>query len=620
MFSKWLQMNNWPIRDKLIIHFLLISIIPSLCITLFISWTISNILEKQSNTHLIQLIGNVSKSLDAQAGSIQNISYFISMNQDVQRFLDEGAELLQEDQERYRLHSFLQGFSTLYSEIAGIAVVRFDGQYLSNDMYARSERNLTEEYWYHEAIAARGIYKMIGHPENRNITTHVNYKDSEIVSVVRAIQDPETGNTKGVVLIDLKLRVIAEMLNDVKLGKNGYLLVVDEKGDPIYEPPHTYSFVPSHHEEWKKQTSGSFNLEVNQENHHILYHTSTFTNWTTVGVFPMRDTLQAIKDTNKYLVLFFFLLCVIGMTASVYLSTSISKPIARLASMMRKVEEGNMNIPFLADRKDEVGMLGNSFQKMILQIKRLLKQVEEEQYKKREAELRSLQAHIQPHFLYNTLDTIQWLTRKEGAHEATEMVGALSKLFRIGLSKGNEVIPLVDEIDHIKSYLFIQKTRYKEKLNYTIDVDDTCLRLYVMKIILQPIVENAIYHGIKERRGMGNIHIQVKKSHGFLKIMIEDDGKGITEERLLSLRKSLESSTIDDNTVISTPKLSKGGEFVGYGLRNVQERIRLSYGDLYGISIESSLNKGTIVTITHPILNQRGSEQIEGSIEGHISR
>lgn len=608
--SKLFQMNNWPIREKLITHFLLISIIPSLCITIFISLTVSSILEKQSNTHLMQLIGNVSKSLEVQAGSIQNISYFISMNQDVQYFLDGGNDILQKDPERYHLHSFLQGFSTLYSEIAGIIVVRHDGEYLSNDMYARNEQNLTEEYWYHEAMAAQGIYKMIGHPENRNVTTHVNYKDSEIVSVVRAIQDPNTGKTKGVVLIDLKLRVISEMLSDVKLGKSGYLLVVDEKGDTIYEPPHAYNFVPSQHEEWKKQTSGSFNIKVNKENHHILYYTSTFTNWTTVGVFPMHDTLQAIKDTNKYLVLFFFLLCVIGMTASIYLSTSISKPITKLASIMRKVEAGNMNIPLIADRKDEVGTLMNSFQKMIVQIKRLLTQVEEEQYKKREAELRSLQAHIQPHFLYNTLDTIQWLTRKEGAHEATEMVGALSKLFRIGLSKGNEMIPLIDEIDHITSYLIIQKTRYKEKLNYTIEVDESCHRLYVMKIILQPIVENAIYHGIKERRGTGTISIKIGLSHGFLKIVIQDDGKGMEEERLLKLRKALSSTHIDDQNAIPTTKLSRGGELVGYGLRNVQERIQLSFGAVYGLTIESALNKGTSVTITHPILNQRGSEQI----------
>ena len=618
MFSKWFQMNNWSIRDKLIIHFLLISILPALCITLFISWTVSNILEKQSNTHLLQLIGNVSKSLDVQAGSIQNISYFISMNQDVQHFLDEGSVMLQEDEERIRLHRFLQGFSTLYSEIAGIMVVRNDGQYLSNDMYARSNRNLAEEYWYHEAIAARGIYKIIGHPVNRNVTTHVNYKDSEIVSVVRAIQDPDSGNTRGVVLIDLKLRVIAEMLGDVKLGKNGYLLVVDEIGDVIYEPPYTYSFVPNQYEEWQEQSSGSFNVEINKESHHILYHTSPFTNWTTVGVFPMRDTLQAIKEVNKYLVLFFFLLCVIGMTASIYLSTSISKPITKLASMMRKVEEGNMNIPLLSDRKDEVGMLGDSFRHMIQQIKKLLMQVKEEQHKKREAELRSLQAHIQPHFLYNTLDTIQWLTRKEGADEATEVVGALSKLFRIGLSKGNEIIPLVDEIDHIKSYLIIQKTRYKEKLNYSIEVDEQCTRLFVLKLILQPIFENAIYHGIKERRGPGNLSLHISIHQGDLRMVVKDDGKGMDETRLLNLKRALFDKTIEHD-YIATPTLSRGGELVGYGLRNVQERIQLTFGVSYGISIESELNQGTTVTITHPILTQKGSDQHDESVKGYHS-
>src|SRR5690606_25364931 len=209
--------------------------------------------------------------------------------------------------DRYRLFRFLQGFTTLYSEIAGIMVVRADGQYVSNDMYARTDRNLTEEYWYHEAMAAQGIYKMIGHPSTRNVTTHVNYKESEIVSVVRAIQDPDTQMTKAVVLIDLKLRVIAEMLGDVKLGKNGYLIVIDDNGDLIYTPSNKITLDPSLFESKLEQpASGNFAMSSDGESYQILYQTSSFTNWTTLGVFPKRDTLQAIKDINLYLVLFLF--------------------------------------------------------------------------------------------------------------------------------------------------------------------------------------------------------------------------------------------------------------------------------------------------------------------------
>lgn len=619
MLRERLQLNNWPIRNKLIVHFLLISILPSLCITILLSWAVSNVLEKQANTQTLQLIGNVNKSLDAHAANIQNISYFISMNPEIQTFLNEGHVSITKDEDRYRVFKFLQGFSTLYPEIAGIMIVSSDGQYLSNEMYARGDSSLTEEYWYKEAVKEKGIFKMIGRPYNRNVTTHVNYKENELVSVVRSIQDPYTGRNKGVVLIDLKLRVIAETVRDVKLGKWGYLVVIDEHGDPIYTPSQQSLVDGVLYRELVSSTSGILSHEVNGQKLQFIYQKSSFTNWTTVGIFPLQDTLQAIKDMNLYLVLFVFVVCMLGITASYFLANSISRPISQLASVMRKVEEGNMSIRINGERSDEIGLLGRSFNTMLAQIKRLIHQVEKEQRKKREAELRSLQAHIQPHFLYNTLDTIQWLARKDGAKEATEMVEALSKLFRMGLSKGQELIALEDELDHISSYLKIQKTRYKDKLNYSIAVDDEARGLTVLKLILQPIVENAIYHGIKERRGPGQLLIKVSLSDGSLMFHIEDDGAGMSEERLHDLQQALATTTASQELMHSA-ELTLNGNRSGYGLRNVQERIQLSFSKHYGISVESKVGNGTVVTIRHPIVKAQGRESNERSMEHHYRR
>ncbi|WP_424767084.1 cache domain-containing sensor histidine kinase [Paenibacillus sp. sgz302251] len=614
MAFKWFELNNWSIRYKLIIHFLLISILPTLCLGILMSWVVSGIVEKQVNSHTMQLIGNVNKSLDSHAGNIQNISYFISMNPDIQMFLKEGSSALDEDDERYRTSKFLQSFTTLYSEVAGIMVVGASGEYFSNEMYARSSsRSLTEEAWYQEAVKAKGIFKMIGHPSNRNVTTHANYKDSEVVSVVRAIQDPETQQTEGVVLIDLKLRVISETVRDVRLGKSGYLMVIDDKGDSIYAPRN--SVVGGIDSELiSPQASGTFSKAVGGQRLQFIYQKSPFTNWTTVGVFAVQDTVQEIKDINMYVVIFVFVVSMLGIAASYFLSHSISRPISQLASSMRKVEEGNMKIRIIGERQDEVGMLGRSFNKMLAQITRLITQVGEEQRQKREAELRSLQAHIQPHFLYNTLDTIQWLARKDGAQEATEMVESLSRLFRIGLSKGQEMIPLTDEFDHIGSYLKIQKTRYKNKLNYTIQVDDSCVDMVVLKVILQPVVENAIYHGIKERRGPGMIGIRASVIGGVLKLVIVDDGAGMSEERLTVLRAALENASSAGDRgegLHSAGELSRNGSAVSYGLSNVQERIRLSFGEHYGLSIESKQNSGTTVTITHPVILRKGQSKHE---------
>jgi len=605
MRTKWLQFDNWSIRDKLILHILLISIFPALCLGLLISWATSYTIEEQVNGQTSQLIGNVDKSLDYHASNMQNVSYLITFNPEIGEFFARGAAAFPGEQERYNTLKFLQGFTTLHSEIAGIMVVNHKGEYLSNEMYARTSRNLTEENWYQEAVKAKGIFKLVGHPVKRNVTSHANYKDEEVVSFVRAVLDPETQAVQGVVLIDFKARLIAEVVRDVRLGKSGYLIVIDDKGDALYAPKN--SIVDQlDRERILTDSVGDFTEKIDGKPMQILFQKSSFTGWTTVGVFPMQERIQGINEINLYIVSFVFLVSLLGIAASYYLSYSISRPIIQLSSFMHKVENGNMSIRYNGKRRDEIGMLGNSFNQMLAQIKRLLRQVNEEQRLKREAELRSLQAHIQPHFLYNTLDTIQWLARKDGAYEATEVVESLSRLFRIGLSRGKEIIPLADEFEHIRSYLMIQKTRYKDKLNYSIDIDPDLMNLFVIKLILQPVVENAIYHGIKERRGPGFISIRASADKDMVVITIEDDGNGMTEDKLNQLRTQLEQVGKADYTR-PTPQErveEESGPLKSYGLRNVQERIRLSYGEPYGISIDSLWKKGTIVTICHPIIHR----------------
>lgn len=264
---------------------------------------------------------------------------------------------------------------------------------------------------------------------------------------------------------------------------------------------------------------------------------------------------------------------------------------------MKKAESGDLSIRYKGDRKDEIGMLGRSFNTMLAQINNLLDLTELQARQKREAELQALQAHIKPHFLYNTLDTINWMARKKGAMDVAEVVESLSQLFRIGLSKGNDMILLEQEIEHIYSYLQIQKARYKEKLNFNITIDPKLNNLSVIKLVLQPIVENAIYHGIKERRGPGHIEIIGEEQDGKLVLRVLDDGKGIPKEKLLKLNENL-SVTFD--SIEEMRKMNK----VGYGVMNVQARIKLTFGDPYGLSIKSEYGKGTIVTILLPIEQQ----------------
>ncbi|MGN7455324.1 cache domain-containing sensor histidine kinase [Paenibacillus pasadenensis] len=606
----WLRLNNWPIRNKLIVHFLIVSTLPALGIGILVALATNGAIERQVNSHTEQLIGNVNKSLDHYAANVQSITYFIAMNPEIQSFLEGGSAALQDEETEYRASKFLEGFTTLYSEVAGIMVVNARGEYLSNDMYARNDRLLTEEDWYRQAVESQGIFQMIGHPVNRNVITHANYKDSEIVSGVRAILQPESQQAEGVVLIDLKLRVVAETLRGVTLGKSGYLMVLDDSGDTVYAPRES---VAGRLDGGRfESASGTFSEAIGGSRFQFIYQKSPFTGWTTVGVFPVAETLKENQELNLYLASFVFLVCLLGIAASYFLSHSISRPISQLSSFMRKVEEGNMQIRIAGARQDEVGLLGQSFNKMLVRINLLIVQVGEEQRQKREAELRSLQAHIQPHFLYNTLDTIQWLARKDGARQAAEVVESLSKLFRIGLSKGREMIPLAQELEHIRSYLNIQQTRYKEKLDYRIEVDERALgHLPVLKVFLQPIIENAIYHGIKERRGPGLIAIRAEQAGGAIRFAVEDNGAGMSEERCAELRRMLAGDMpADALRAEGRRRLEQAAG--GYGLRNVQERFQLSFGEGWGLSVESRPQQGTTVYILHPILPLREEERRHG--------
>lgn len=609
--------RNMEIRYKLLVHFLFISILPSLGLGILTGWTVDSIMERQTNENTLQLIDKVNRNLEFYVSNVQNTSYLISFNPEIQRFLHGYPDQNKADQAQsaYEAKRFLQGFTTLNSEMAGILVVNSQGQYLSNDMYATAAaRDLTQERWYLEAAAGKGIFRMIGHPSDRHVTTHADYKNSEVVSAVRAILDPDTQRVLGVVLIDLKLRVISETAQDVRLGKTGYLMVVDERGEPIYIPRQVgLEKIPI---SWLDgQSSGSFAKKVDGRRLQFIFRGSAFTNWTTVAVFSSAESAPEVRQMRLYLGSFVFIVCLLGTTASFALSRSISRPISRLMTFMRRAESGDLTSRYWGDGMDEVGMLGRSFNSMLTKINDLIGLTERQERQKREAELRSLQAQIKPHFLYNTLDTIHWMSRKQGAKDVSEMVEALSRLFRIGLSKGNEYIPLAEEMEHVRSYLQIQKTRYQDKLSYSLDLDPELSHLPVLKIILQPLVENAIYHGIKERRGPGAVAVKAERRDGRLALSVADDGVGMDAEKLAALREKLGavsdagpaagSEPFEGNSAEGRPSDGKvSGGKSGYGLVNVQERIRLTFGNEYGLEVESEPGKGTKVTILHPIVRE----------------
>lgn len=280
------------------------------------------------------------------------------------------------------------------------------------------------------------------------------------------------------------------------------------------------------------------------------------------------------------------LLLLLVIILSYYIPRSITMPITRISRVTNQVAKGNLSVRAAAESGAEARMLSDSLNAMIDKINELLDQVTTEQIRLRKAEFELLQAQINPHFLYNTLDTIVWLAEAGDQKRVVSMVGNLSDFFRTSLNQGKDIISIREELAHVRSYLEIQQVRYQDILRYEITVPEDLYEYKIPKITIQPLVENALYHGIKNKRGQGMITVTGKsKENGFV-LYVRDNGIGMTQERLNEVRAGIQ-------------KLSYTGKEI-YGLYNVNERIRLNFGETYGISIESTYGEGTCVSISLP--------------------
>lgn len=279
---------------------------------------------------------------------------------------------------------------------------------------------------------------------------------------------------------------------------------------------------------------------------------------------------------------------------SFYIPAGITRPISVLSKVTDQVAKGDLTVRAEVDAGAEVGVLSDSLNTMIDKINELLSQVTSEQIRLRNAELELLQSQINPHFLYNTLDTIVWLAEAGDEKKVVSMVGSLSDFFRTSLNQGKEIIPVSEELLHVKSYLDIQQVRYQDILEYEIDVPSELGYYLIPKITLQPLVENALYHGIKNKRGKGKITIAGKKEDTFFVLTVSDNGIGMTEERLLQIKESLVNKNLETSGI--------------YGLYNVNERIILKFGEDYGLDIESNYGEGTVITVKLPIEQKNQTE------------
>ncbi len=576
------------IRSNLILAFALVITFGMVMLGAFTLYVFKTTILNNARNTTSQLVGQLNRIVDAYISYMDDIALVVMGNADVVAI--NGGKAPDEATTK-RVAGFLHGIRVVRSDIDSIFIVPKTGATLSSDPerplnpHAASGRQL----WV-GANRVPGQFRIVSPARVENL---FDDRYSWVVSLVREFVD------KGFVQVDLNYGIIDELCRKVQLGASGYIFIINAQGEIVYHPRQQLIYAKLKTEriaDLLVLRNGEMNAIIDGREAIYTAQTSSQTGWTVVAVTWLDELYLDSRDVEYWYCLIAIACFLMAVALASFVSSRISRPIEQLRRSMQVVETGNFDIDITVNAKNEVFQLAQDCDIAIKKIRDLMAQGRLEQELKRKQSLVMLQAQINPHFLYNTLDSIIWMIELGDKQHAIEMTSALARFFRLGISKGSEIISIQNEVEHIQCYLVIQQMRYKSKLKYLIEVAPDIYSCRILKMLLQPLVENALYHGIKAKDGTGTIRVlgysELRETRQVVVMKVIDDGIGMSPEVLADL-------TAPDADLSSTDHV---------GMRNVQERIRLYFGEPFGLSYESTPGLGTCATLVLPMLEGESSD------------
>ena len=569
------------IRYTIFIYFTVSALVAMLLsgVALYVQMSrqLSAVVQEESQAVLVQ----VNRSVDSYLRTIMKLSD--SVYYGVIKNADLSAEAVNDQ------------ITLLYDNnkdnIANIALLSKEGELLEAVPAARLKTGLdvTQEEWFGNTLERT---------DNLHFTTpHVQYifDNNEqqyrwVITLTRAVEITHgTSTEQGILLIDIRYSSLQQMLEDISLGNHGYLYMVGSDGELIYHPKMQLIGTGQMNENISAAAGyrdGNYKEEYNGEERNVSVKSVGYTGWKLLSVTPEKGLSLSNLKMRLFVAFVAASFLLVLMLINAFISSRITNPIQELEKSVNAIEAGELDKEVYTGGSYEIQHLGRSIGDMAKRIRMLMQDIVVEHESKRKSEFDTLQSQINPHFLYNTLDIIVWMIENEKKQEAVKVVTALARFFRISLSKGKSIITVRDELEHIRNYLTIQQMRFKNKFIYEIEADEEVMDLACLKLMLQPLVENAIYHGMEFMDGDGEIHVTVQRQGDDLWIEVRDNGLGMTPEQALSLLSE------------KPPVPSKRGS--GIGVKNVNERIRLYFGEGYGLVIVSEPDEGTAIRIHLP--------------------
>ncbi len=582
--KKNLLMRFRSIRTSIIVAFSILIVFALLTfLVISLQYTEDTVL-KNSTAYTSQLVGQVNHDIDSYMSYMGNISYIISNDYDVRDYLftenlsEERAEALRE-----RILTLFKTVSDARGDITNIGLLPENRAAILNDGEdsLNPYTNVKELSWYQEAIRQEGQAAL----SSSHVQNAVQDQYDWVVTLSRSITNKANPGICGVCFVDLNYNSIRELCERISLGNKGYIYILDREGSIVYHPRQQLIYSGMKQELLQEVMDSEVSSLLTDDGKLYTISHSEVTGWTVVGVSDVAELMEGTDAARLIYVIMALVLFFIALLLAYLLSNEITRPIKSLERSMKEVERGNFEHAMPENREEnEIGSLTRSFRLMTGEIQNLMRQSEQEQRAKRKYELKVLQSQISPHFLYNTLDSIIWMAEWGKNKEVVTMTSSLAKLLRRTISNEQELVTIWEEIDCTEAYLTIQKMRYKGKLEYSIVVEPEIEEEKIVKLLLQPLVENAIYHGIKYKTGKGRIEIRGFRREGLIQLEVEDDGSGMDAGTLEHIFEKHVRDTRSN----------------GVGVSNVNERIHLFYGAEYGLRYESEPGKGTRAILVIP--------------------
>lgn len=568
------------IQQMIAISFTLISVIGmfSVGVTLYIRYINSN--KETIAQNNIAILEQVNINIDSYVRNMKKISN--SVYYSVIKRADFNKDSIENELNLL--------YDTNKDSIVSICVFLENGDLVASSPLGQLKKtaNPAGSEWFQKAID-EGENVHFSTPHIENLFFDPNYEYHWVVSLSRQVELTYDGKVKrGVLVVDMNFRSIEQIFKNVTLRKSSYTYLVHKNGEIIYHPRQQLIYsnlLEENNLNHANLEDGNHNEVFQGQQRVITVKTMGYTGWKIVCVTPMRDITSDYNQMKVFVIVIMTFAIIILILINKFVAMRITNPITELENSVRKLESGAKDIEISIKGSYEITHLGNAIQSMVDQLHSLMDNIVKEQEGKRKSELNALQAQINPHFLYNTLDSIIWMIENGNYEGAINMVTALAKLFRISLSKGKNIITVKSEMEHAENYLKIQSIRYKNKFEYRFEVEDEVLDLMSIKLIVQPLIENAIYHGMEFMEGDGEIVISAYIKDKDLYIDVKDNGLGMEQE-------------VADELLLREIKSTKKGS--GTGLKNVNARIKLYCGDDYGLKIYSEPDEGTTISIHMP--------------------